>query len=135
MVRAAWVMAPTIELFLRTLQNEQGIFPFAHEMSAKGTILGKPFFSTNQIPTNLTVGEVENSTEIYLADFNELVLFAGPQAEILTSSTGGSWLDIDSSQLTGGFAQDMALIRVVLGRDSQLKHAVSASMIQGITWQ
>jgi HK97 family phage major capsid protein len=130
MIRGAWVFHPTIELFLRTLQNEQGIFPFAHEMT-RGTLLGQKFYSTTQIPNNL--GSGGDATEIYCCDFSELLLFNGPEAEIITSGSA-SWFDVDSSNLVSGYQDDMSLIRCILGRDSQLKHVVAASMIQGVVW-
>lgn len=131
MTRGAWVFHPSVELFLRTLANAEGIYVFAHEMS-RGTLLGQKFFSTTQIPN--TLGSGGNASEIYCCDFNELLLFSGPESEIVTSSTGGEWMDVNTSQLTGGFTEDCALIRVILGRDAALKHAVSAAMISGVVW-
>ena len=121
MIKPAWIMSPATSTYLQMLQNSDGLFIFK-EMSLKGTLLRKPFFETIQIPTNLTVGGVENCSELYLFDASEALIFDGPDLEIAVA-TSADWTDANNL-FHAGFAEDVSLIRAVAGRDFQMKHVM-----------
>jgi hypothetical protein len=121
MIKPAWIMSPATSTYLQILQNSDGLFIFK-EMSLKGTLLRKPFFETIQIPTNLTVGGVENCSELYLFDASEALIFDGADLEIAVA-TSADWTDANNL-FHAGFAEDVSLIRAVAGRDFQMKHVM-----------
>ena len=131
MIKPAWIMSPATSTYLQTLQNSDGLFIFK-EMSLKGALLGKPFFETIQIPTNLTVGGVQNTSEIYLFDAAVVFIFDGPEFELAVASAA-DWTDA-SSQFHAGFAEDSSLVRAIAGRDFALRHNAAAGMIQGVAY-
>jgi len=75
MIAPAWIMAPRVEVFLRTLINTNGFPVFRDEMNA-GTLMGFPFANTTNIPTNLnTSGAGSNDeSEIYLVDMSQCLI-------------------------------------------------------------
>jgi len=130
MRKPAWIFHPSTILFLRQLQNNAGIFPFAQEMAA-GTLLGWRFYATTAIPLTLTMGSNSDCSEAYLVDAAEALIFDGPDFE-LTLAGGGSWTD--AGGLHHGFQTDTSLLRCVCGRDFNLMHAEAAAMISGLRW-
>ncbi len=61
---------------IRQLKDQENRYFFRPDAwdAAKPTILGHRFFTTNQIPNNLTVGATPNCTEIYFGVFSEMIV-------------------------------------------------------------
>jgi len=132
MRKPVWILSPTVELWLRTVQNTQDLFPFAHSMD-RGLLLGFPFISTANIPNNLTIGSDADCSEVYLVDADETFIFEGPEFEFYMARSGGVWTDSFGVTHAGG-SEDVTLVRAVVGREFALKHAPAAAYISGVRW-
>jgi HK97 family phage major capsid protein len=131
MLNPGWVMNGATRLFLQTLANTNGIYPFAHELS-KGKLLGYPVYETTAIPVNLTISGNTNCSEIYLCDFSEAIILETTSLEISLSRMGGTWTD--SAGTHNAFQEDVRLLRAVGGRDFVLQHINAAAMIFGVAY-
>lgn len=80
--------------------------------------LGFPFFQTTQIPTNLTKGTSSTLTEVYLANWAELLIGIWTNMEFLASNQAGD--------ATGGaFASNQTWLRVIMEVDVAVRHPES----------
>jgi len=76
--------------------------------------LGWPFKATTQIPTNLVKGTASNCTEVYFANWAELLIGQWAGLEILASNQAGT-----------AFASDQTWIRIISRVDVGLRHPES----------
>lgn len=76
--------------------------------------LGHPFKTTTQLPINLTAGNDSNCTEIYFANWQELILGQWAGMEILASNEAGD-----------AFQYDQTWIRIITLVDVGVRHAES----------
>jgi HK97 family phage major capsid protein len=103
-LRPGWVFHPRTLNTLEKLKDGQGRYLAETGLltfdptGGGGTLLGLPFRTTTQIPTNLTVGTSNDATEIYLSsDWQELwvgeerTLTIDASAEASYSSDGTTW--------------------------------------------
>jgi HK97 family phage major capsid protein len=82
--RLGWIMSPRTEYWLMwQCADGNGNLFFNREMLEMGTLLGKPYRVTTQIPETLGGG---TETELYLADFADVVLTDGPEVAIEVST-------------------------------------------------
>lgn len=77
-------------------------------------MLGYPMKTTTQIPTNLTKGSSTDCTEVYCADWSQLLLGVWGNLEILATNIGGN-----------AWAQNAVEIRMVYNVDVQIAHSES----------
>lgn len=132
MIRSpVWIMHPRAKNYLMNVQNAQGFYPFKDEMTA-GKLLGIPFKTTTQIPTNLTVGPNSDCTEIYLVEMTEAMLFDAMQLEIAIS-TEGTYVDSVGATVSV-FQSDQTLIRAIAEHDFAMRHDNAVAMITGVRW-
>lgn len=103
----------SVEQFFKSLRDNVGGFIFAEEMS-KGTLVGYPYRTTNQIKT------VAGKTSIAFGNWNDLVIGEQGALEIETSREG-SWTD-DAGNLVSAFENDQTLIRAINHVDAGLRH-------------
>lgn len=130
MDRCGWLLAPRTKGYLFALLNSQGIPVFRDEM-LRGTILGYPFRRTTQIPTNLAA-PVAGSSEIYFADFSDVVLAEVPTIAVETSIE--ATYDDGSGNLTSAFSNDQTVLRMIEEHDLVMRHQESIVVINGVTW-
>lgn len=131
MSKPGWLMHPRTKNYLMNLQNSLGLYVYQAQMQG-GNLLGIPFYTTTQIPTNLTVNSNANCSEIYLVDFAECMILEGRSLEFAIS-TEGSFVDTTGSTVNA-FAQDMVIIRALLAEDFQLQHNEAVAFDQGVAW-
>lgn len=130
-LKPCFIMRPRTKNYLMNLMNSQGVYVFRDEMSA-GKLLGWPFFTTTQVPDNLTVGGNSDCSEVYAADMNEFVIYESRQIE-LAISTEGSFTDANGQQ-QNSFSQDMSLIRALTAVDFQMDHDEGVAVLEGVRW-
>jgi HK97 family phage major capsid protein len=111
MMKPGWVMPARIKWFLMKLRDGNGNLVFEPEMR-QGTLLSWPFKITNQLPRNL--GTAGDETEIYLADFDSLIIGEQTQLEISVFE-GGTYHD--GTQLVSGISTDQTVMRAIAKHD------------------
>lgn len=122
-----WIFTPRVMVFLQNLLDGNGNKAFP-EIDA-GTLRGKPYKLTTQIPENLGAGT--NETEIYLADFWEVII-GEATGLIIDVSTEASFKD--GSTLVSAFSQDLTLIRAITEHDIQPRQDAAVAVLTGVRW-
>ncbi len=128
MVNPGWAMSPRSWMKLFGLRDGNGnkVYP---EM-AQGLLKGYPIEHTNTIPSNLGTGT--NETEIYFADFNDVVI--GEQDSMtIDFSREATYKDAEGN-LVSAFARNQSLIRLVGEHDIGFRHPEGLAMGTGIIW-
>lgn len=128
MLRPGWVMSPTTYVFLYNLVDGNGnkVYP---EL-ANGQLRGKPVRTTTQVPANLGGGA---ETEIYLADFADVVIGESDQITIAVSQEA-TYKDPATGSLMSAFSKNQTLIRVMSAHDFGLRHDESVVVMTGVNW-
>lgn len=128
MIRPGWIFAPRTEECLLTIRDGNGNFAFREEM-LQGRLRGWPYATTTQVPINLGSGSDES--EIYLADFADVVIaeVMGLQIEVFP---GGTYHD--GSQLQSGISLDQTVIQLIAEHDLVMRHDASVAVLTGVTW-
>lgn len=128
MAQPGWIMAPRTQVYLANLRDGNGNLVYAEEM-ARGTLRGKPFRTTTQIPVNLGSGTDES--EIYLADF----------AEVIIGETLGLIIDVsseaayhDGSAVQAAFSLDQTVIRAIIEHDMAMRQAAAIVVMTAVKW-
>ena len=129
MVAAGWVMRASTKNFLASLQYPSSgakVFP---SIEASNTLMGFPIKTTSQIPNNLGVDADE--TEIYFADFNEIVI-GDAQVITLASSTEAAYVDTNGVTQSA-FQRNETLMRAIGMHDLAPMHdeAISGVTVKG----
>lgn len=129
MVAPGWVMRASTKNFLASLRDANGnkVFP---SIDDSGTLHGYPIHTTSQIPDNLGAGT--NETEVYFADFNEVVIGDSKKLMIATS-TEAAFVDAGGTTHSA-FQEDMTLLRAISEHDLAVDHAVGLAGFNGVGW-
>lgn len=128
MLRPGWLMAPRTESFLMNIRDSFGNFAFP-EM-ANGRLRGYPYRRTTQIPINLGAGV--NETELYLADFAQVVVGETMGVEVAVS-TEAAYVDATGT-MRAAFSRDETVMRVIVQHDIGIRHLSALSILTGVTW-
>lgn len=129
MIRPGFIISPRTAMFLRNLRNTDG-YPIYKEEMMTGTLEGFPYRVSTQIPQNLGTGA--NETEIYLADFADVML--GETENLMVDvSSEGTYVD-GSGATVSAFQNDLTLVRVIALHDLNLRHAESVAVLTGVKW-
>lgn len=128
MIKCGWAMSPRTWMYLYGLRDGNGnkVYP---EM-AQGMLKGYPIEHTNAIPSNLGVGS--NETEIYFADFNDVVIGEDGNMTI-DYSREATYIDANGNQVSA-FARNQSLIRVVTEHDIGFRHPEGLSFGSKVTF-
>lgn len=127
--RPAWIISPRTEWYLKTIQNTNGAFVFRDEMD-RGLLWGKPFKVTNNIPENLAVTNT-NETEIYYAEFSEVMLGEVPNLGVSVSDTAAYH---DGSNVVAAFSLDQTVVRIIAEHDIALRHSEACAVLIDVDW-
>ncbi|RQM76216.1 phage major capsid protein [Aeromonas jandaei] len=128
MVYPGWGMSPRTWMKLFGLRDGNGnkVYP---EM-AQGMLKGYPIAHTNTIPTNLGTGT--NESEIYFADWNDVVI--GEQDNMtIDFSTEAAYVDSDGNMVSS-FSRNQSLIRLVGNHDVGFRHPEGLALGTKVTW-
>ncbi|GAF78529.1 unnamed protein product, partial [marine sediment metagenome] len=106
MINPGWLWSPRTTLYLKSLRDTNGNFVFKTELDT-GSFFGFPFMDTTNIPDDLNSS---TESEIYLADFADIVLGESMNLMIDTSSEASYW---DGSALQSAYSKDLTLMRVI----------------------
>lgn len=125
-----WLFAPRAYQYLMSLQNSLGMYAFRPEMQG-GTLFGKPYKVTTQIPSNLGTGG--NESEVYLVEFADAVI-GESYALTIDASNEASYIDPASGILVSAFSQDQTVIRAIHEIDFGMRHDESVAVLTGVKW-
>ena len=128
MINPGWGMSPRTWMKLFGLRDGNGnkVYP---EM-AQGLLKGYPIAHTNTIPANLGTGT--NESEIYFADWNDVVI--GEQDDMtIDFSTEATYKDTNGD-LVSAFSRNQSLIRLVGNHDVGFRHPEGLALGTKVTW-
>jgi HK97 family phage major capsid protein len=129
MLRPGWLFAPRTYVYLTTVRDANGNFAFRDEMM-QGKLWGYPYGVTTQIPVNLSVTST-NETEVYFADFADVVIGEATTLLVDASSEAGYY---DGSSQQSAFTLDQTVIRAIQEHDLVCRHAESVAVIKDCSW-
>ena len=128
MTSPGWGMSPRSFMKLQGLRDGNGnmVYP---EM-AQGMLKGYPVRHTNNIPVNLGAGS--NETEIYFADFADVVI--GETGEMSIDFSREATYNDSNGTLVSAYSRNQSILRVVTGNDIGFRHLEGLQLGTGITW-
>lgn len=130
MIRPGWTISPRTYVSLMGLRHTSDTgYAFRAEMML-GTLWGYPYVVTAQVPTNLGAGSDES--EVYLADYNEVLLGESQDMSVETS-TEASYLD-ESGALTSAWSNDQTVVRLIARHDLAMKHDFGVAVLTGVLY-
>lgn len=129
MTRGGWIMRASTKNFLASLKDANGnlLYP---SIESNGQLRGYPIRTSSQIPNNLGVGSDE--TEIYFADFDEVVI-GDAMAITIATSDQASFVDQGGTTISA-FQRDLTLMRAVSEHDLAPRHDEALSGITAAGW-
>jgi len=131
LIRPGWGLSPRTYMKLAGLRDGNGnkVYPELSLPMGQRNLKGWPVEFTTTIPTNLGTG---SDTEIYFADFNDVVIGEGEQMTI-DFSKEATYVD-GAGNLVSAFARNQSLIRVVMEHDIGFRHVEGLVLGTGVTW-
>ncbi|MCK7568805.1 phage major capsid protein [Marinobacter xestospongiae] len=128
LITPGWAMSPRSYMTLFGLRDGNGnkVYP---EM-AQSMLKGYPIYHTTTVPTNLGAGT--NESEIYFADWNDVVIGESDNLSI-DFSREATYKDA-SGNLVSAFARNQSLIRLVAEHDIGFRHPEGLVLGTGVTW-
>lgn len=127
--RQAWLFSARTENFLKYLRNTQGGWIFKDEMNA-GTLLGRPYRATTQIPDNLGGGT--NESEVYLVEAAHVILADSLDMQVATT-TEGSYTDANGVS-QNAFDRDETVVRMITEHDLGVDYDKAIAILTAVTW-
>lgn len=115
-VRFGWAFSQRVLVKIYNYRNAQGEYLYREEMN-QGRLFGYPFAATTQIPNNLGAGT--NETEVYLGDWNELIM---GETDRLSMTYSNEAAYFDGTNLVSAFSTDQTLTRAIARHDFGLRH-------------
>ena len=128
MINPGWALSPRSYMKLFGLRDGNGnkVYP---EL-AQGLLKGYPVAHTNTIPVNLGAGT--NASEIYFADFNDVVI--GEQDNMtMDFSREASYVDSTGTIVTA-FSRNQSVLRLVANHDIGFRHPEGLALGTSVTW-
>ena len=130
MTRPRWLISPRTYRYLTTVRDGNGNYAFRAEMLA-GNLWGWPFFWTTNIPETLTSGANTDATEIYIADFDDVVIGESPRLRVDAS---GEAAYHDGSAVQAAFSRDETVVRAIASHDFVARRDESIAVLTGVRW-
>ena len=129
MVRPGWLWNPRTTEYLRKIKNGLGVAVYKDDID-NGKFRGAPFKESTQIP--ITLGGGSNESEIYLADFAEVVCLQSPDVRIV-SSTEATYIDAAGVQ-HNAMQDDQTVVRITTANDLLMQHDVAVAVGTTVKW-
>lgn len=128
MISCGWGMSNRTYMKLYGLRDGNGnkVYPEV----AQGMLKGYPIERTSAIPRNL--GDAGNESEIYFADFNDVVIGEDGIMKV-DFSNEATYPDADGN-LVSAFTNNQSVIRVVTEHDIGFRHIEGLALGTGVTW-
>lgn len=129
MNKPGWIFSPRTKYFLMQVRDSVGNFYFQAEM-LRGTLLGTPFVSTNQV-SNDDDGDASNKSHIYFGDFSDAII--GESSDLAFDVSQEASYD-NGSGLSSAFALDQTVIRGIARHDFAVRRVESFTSIDTVKW-
>lgn len=127
MLNPVWILSPRSVRYLMDARDSNGNYAFPEMVN--GRLREYPWFSSNQVPSNLGGGT--NESEVYFLDASELIVGDAPTYELNVSTEAAYH---DGANVQAAFSQDAAVFRLIVEHDTAMRHAESATYLSGVTW-
>lgn len=132
LTNGGWAMTPRTKWHLMSLVDGNGNYVFRDEMLG-GELMTYPFLTSTQIPNNLadlgTTGT--NFSELYLADFNSLII--GENTQLLVDVfPGGAYHD--GTNVVSGISSDQTVMRVLARHDFGARYRGKEISVLMVDW-
>lgn len=115
-----WVFNSVMEAQIRNLKTTTGAYIYRNEMDTKGTILGIPYRTTEQIATG---NDAHKKTTIILGDWSEFIF--GSEVDFEMASSQEASYDLGNGTIVSAFSNDQTVLRVLSKHDFGIRHAPS----------
>jgi HK97 family phage major capsid protein len=132
MLKPVWIMHPRTLEYLWWVQNANGFYVFRDELE-KGNLRQYPYFTTTQIPTNLSNGTHGDCSEIYFVDILQAMILDSMAMQLAVSQEA-YFIDESGSQVSA-FQSDLSLIRAITEHDFQMRHDEAIAVLNNVRWQ
>lgn len=128
--RLGYIISPRTEAYLMTMTDGLGNPVFEREMIASRTIRNIPYRVTTQLPEDLGVSGV--GTEIYLADFSQLIIGESKSMEfdVLLDAA----YDNGAGTIVAGASSLQAVVRVVARHDFNTRYRKAIVVQSQVEW-
>lgn len=126
-----WIMSPRTYVALTTITNTNGFYVFRDEMVNGKTLWGYPFKYTTGVPINLTVGANSDCSEVYLVNFDDMMIGDNLNLSIDVSQEAAYY---DGSGVVAAFSQDQTVIRALAEHDFAARFAPAIAVVTGVRW-
>lgn len=128
LISPGWALSPRSFMKLVGLRDGNGnkVYP---EL-AQGQLKGYPVKHSTTIPINL--GTETNETEIYFADWNDVVI--GEQENMKVDFSREATYKDSSGNLVSAFSRNQSVVRVVAEHDIGFRHNEGLVLGTGVTW-
>ena len=132
MTRVGWIFHPRTKYFLMKLRDGNGNYAFRDELQ-EGMLMGYPYMTTTQIPTNLDASTdgSDDESEIYIADFGQLIVADNTELIIDVSSEASFY---DGSNNVSAFDNDLTLMRAIARHDFGSRYDEAIAVIEAVDW-
>lgn len=131
MTNPGWLMSPRTKNFLMSIRDGNGNFAFREELLGM-TLWTWPVAITTQIPNNLAVTGT-NESEIYLADFDDVVI-AESSDIIIDASPNAAYFDTPTAAVVSSFSRDETVVRAISRHDFGMRHDASVVVSSDVDW-
>lgn len=132
LIEPGWGLAPRTYMKLFGMRDGNGnkVYP---EM-AQGQLKGYPVRHTTTIPVNLDTSESggNNESEIYFADFNDVII--GDSDNMTIDFSREATYKDGNGQLVSAFSRNQSLLRVVKEHDIAFRHPEGLVLGTAVTW-
>lgn len=134
----AWIFHPRLLSSLELIKDTTGRYLAESDLltfdatGGGGRLLGIPFATTTQIPTNITTGTSTDTTDIYLtSDAQEIWIGEGSDLSIELSAEA-SYTPDGGTTWVSAFQNRQTLFRAVISHDFALRRPQFFSVIEGV---
>lgn len=135
MIRPAWIFNPAVRWFLASVKDQVGGFLYKDELLT-GSFNGIPYVLSNQIPNNvanyLTASTGTAGSEIYLADYADLIIASTYEVGVEVSNVA-SYVD-GTGATVNSFQSDQTVFRVMTENDFGCRHLASVAVGKVNSW-
>jgi len=132
MLKPIRVMHPRTLDYLWWVQNANGFYVFRDELE-KENLRQYPYFTTTQIPTNLSNGTHADCSEIHLVDILQAMILDSMALQLAVSQE--AYFIDDSGAQVSTFQNDLSLIRAITEHDFQMRHDEAIAVLSNVRWQ
>lgn len=131
LTRPGWILSPRSYIYLITVLTSTGARAFGDEITQRGTLWGFPIRWNTGIPETLTDHGGTTESEVYLADFADVVIAEAMSMAVDVSSEAAYY---DGSNVQATFSLDQTVVRAIAEHDLAVRRAESVALLNGVTW-